>query len=369
MEIIHLVLGKANPERMNGVNKVVYQLATQQVAHGYPVSVWGITRDLTENYGSRTFNTRLFPASRFPFGVSRELRQAIAEKKGKAIFHLHGGWIPVFYALSRILHQQGIPHILTPHGAYNTIAMQRSAWMKRLYFLLFERTLLQQVRTVHCIGASEVTGLLNIFPNDKAKLIPYGFDSSGLSPDKSASTPGMFVVGFVGRLDIYTKGLDLLLDAFADFIQHQPQAQLWIVGGGEETKLATMIIDRNLHDHVLLYGSKFGVEKEALMRQMHVFAHPSRNEGLPASVLEASAMAIPCIVTEATNVASYIASYAGGRVVTDGHVHELTRAIEDLYSLHIQGELQPLGRNARRMVQEVFNWNRIVHDFNLLYQV
>jgi hypothetical protein len=30
MEIVHLILGKANPDRMNGVNKVVYQLATYQ---------------------------------------------------------------------------------------------------------------------------------------------------------------------------------------------------------------------------------------------------------------------------------------------------------------------------------------------------
>ena len=34
MEIIHIVLGKANPERMNGVNKVVFQLATKQAESG-----------------------------------------------------------------------------------------------------------------------------------------------------------------------------------------------------------------------------------------------------------------------------------------------------------------------------------------------
>jgi len=60
MEIIHIVLGKANPDRMNGVNKVVYQLATKQVEFGENVSVWGIAKDKDTNYGERNFETRLF---------------------------------------------------------------------------------------------------------------------------------------------------------------------------------------------------------------------------------------------------------------------------------------------------------------------
>ena len=43
MEIIHLILGKANPNRMNGVNKVVHELATTQVEKGISAEVWGIT--------------------------------------------------------------------------------------------------------------------------------------------------------------------------------------------------------------------------------------------------------------------------------------------------------------------------------------
>jgi hypothetical protein len=60
MEIIHIVLGKANPDRMNGVNKVVYQLATKQAEFGEKVSVWGISGDTVNNYGERNFNTELF---------------------------------------------------------------------------------------------------------------------------------------------------------------------------------------------------------------------------------------------------------------------------------------------------------------------
>ena len=60
MKIIHLVLGKANPERMNGVNKVVHQLAKTQATLGQKVSVWGIANDLIPNYPIRNFKTVLF---------------------------------------------------------------------------------------------------------------------------------------------------------------------------------------------------------------------------------------------------------------------------------------------------------------------
>ena len=76
MKIIHLILGKANPERMNGVNKVVHALATQQHRAGADVAVWGITADLSDNYPAREFATRLFLAKRNPFGLAAELREA-----------------------------------------------------------------------------------------------------------------------------------------------------------------------------------------------------------------------------------------------------------------------------------------------------
>ena len=45
-KIVHLVLGKANPERMNGVNKVAHALAATQKDFGYDVEVWVGTREV-----------------------------------------------------------------------------------------------------------------------------------------------------------------------------------------------------------------------------------------------------------------------------------------------------------------------------------
>ena len=43
MKIIHLVLGKANPNRMNGVNKVAHYHAEYLHKLGHEVEIWGLT--------------------------------------------------------------------------------------------------------------------------------------------------------------------------------------------------------------------------------------------------------------------------------------------------------------------------------------
>ncbi|PCJ94029.1 MAG: hypothetical protein COA50_12770 [Flavobacteriaceae bacterium] len=368
MEIIHIILGKANPNRLNGVNKVVHQLASKQVEYGRKVAVWGITKNMEHNYGKRNFKTKLFKAKRNPFLLCPELKKAIQLKKGKAVFHMHGGWIPIYFTLSKFLSKNEIPYVLTPHGAYNTVAMKRSKWVKGLYFYFFEKSLLSKARKIHFIGESEIEGLGKIFPNKKFLLLPYGFEISH-AKDSIQKRPGDFIIGFVGRLDIYTKGLDLLVDSFKKFQEFEPNSKLWIVGDSDQkAELQRLIATHKLQNKVILWGSKFGNEKEELMKKMHIFVHPSRNEGLPVAVLEACELGIPSIVTKATNMGTYIQEERAGIAIEDENSKALTWAMVVLNSLRKQNRLTVISENARKMVNDVFNWKTIINRFDNLYQ-
>lgn len=365
MEIIHLILGKANPERMNGVNKVVYQLATQQHVFGEKVAVWGITSDLSINYQTRTFDTLLFQKQRNPFAFSSELKQAILSKKGMVIFHFHGGWIPVFYTLSTFMYRNNIPFVITPHGAYNTIAMRKNFWIKKIYFPLFEKKILNYATNIHCIGKSERNGLYEIYKTKKTILLPYGFEPKNNIELKERDLDHL-VFGFIGRLDIYTKGLDTLLLAFEKFHKNMPSTQLWIVGdSNEKTTLEKKINALRLNDAVILYGSKFGQEKEQLLQAMDVFVHPSRNEGLPLSVIEAASFGKPCIVTDATNIGSLITKYNAGQTI----YRQSSRQLEDAMNHLVTRWASPitfmeLQKNAIRMIQENYNWTTLLQQFH-----
>lgn len=368
MEIIHLILGKANPQRMNGVNKVVYQLATHQKKQGRNVSIWGITKNVTRNFDEREFETRLYPASKNPFGVSVQLREAIKKKASKndVVFHLHGGWVPVYVSLSKLFNRYKIRFVLTGHGAYNTVAMQRSKWVKKIYYHLFEKKVLNRAYKIHSIGQSEVDGLEQIYQNNKNFLLPYGFQLH-TSAVRKQPNQNAFTIGFVGRLDTWTKGLDLLIQAFNEFQKMDKHSTLWIVGDGSgKTDLVKYIKENNV-ENVVLWGSKFGEEKDNLISQMHVFVHPYRNEGLPASVLEASAMGVPVIVSKPTNVAESVARFKAGIALASNSKEDLIEAFTQLKKSK-DNDMKTLSENAKKMVTEAYLWENLIGNYDTLYR-
>jgi glycosyltransferase involved in cell wall biosynthesis len=350
---------------MNGVNKVVYQLANRQAQAGKNVQVWGIAENTEHTYDKRSFTTVLFQKLRNPFAISSKLKQAIADAED-TVFHIHGAWVPTFWAVAKCIAKYQKKAVLTPHGGYNTIAVQKSGWKKKVYFTIFEKSVLNTMAAVHCIGASEKEGLSKFYPNNKQVLLPYGFDKpKTLVSTSSEGKP--FTVGFVGRIDIHTKGLDLLIKAFSKFHKDK-NAKLWIVGDSAEMPaLKKMIATHELNDSVIVHGSKYGDDKNDLIQKMTVFTHPSRNEGLPTAVLEAASFGVPSIVTEATNVGSYLEKHNAGLCVPNEDVNALASAFETVYIKWKNNEMDLYKKGTQTMLDNEFEWDGLVERYDELY--
>lgn len=361
MGVVHLILGKANPEKMNGVNKVVHNIATKQAENNESVEVWGISENTDINYPERLFTTKIFKRNINPFSIPINLKKEIIKSDPATVFHLHGGWIPVFSSLGKFLHKNQRKYVVTPHGAYNIVAMEKSELRKKMYFHFFEKNFIENASKIHCIGESEIDGLQTIFPNNKSILIPYGFDSinsySSINSDKKE-----IIFGFVGRLDIHTKGLDILVESFAEFCKVYPNSKFWIIGDGKEKNDLLALI--NLHqvsDKIILFGSKFGAEKNNLIQKMDVFVHPSRNEGLPVSVIEAANFAKPCIVTKNTNIGYLIDKFNAGINIPFPDKKLLTQAFLDFFEIwNNQSKYETLCQNSVKMVEQAFDWKKIL---------
>ncbi|UII28910.1 glycosyltransferase family 4 protein [Fulvivirga maritima] len=366
-KVIHIVLGKANPARMNGVNKVVHELATHQVLAGWDVEVWGITRDLHSETPSREYSLRLFQAYRNLYKVDSNLVEALVSEhsKNNIIVHLHGGFIPTFFTLAKSLVKNTIPYVFTPHGSYNEIALRRSFYLKKIYLKIFEKNLAQNAQYVHCLGKSEVIGTKKLFKNANTCLIPYGFNLIE-EVYKREPQPDKFIIGFCGRMDAYTKGLDALTEGFLKFSNENPNAELWLIGDGQDLQSLKKEIAPFGNGKVIFHGSKYGEEKFNLLSQLDVFAHPSRNEGLPTAVLEAASLGIPTLITEATNLGDAVRNY------NCGFVMEQTKGIELYEGLNIlKQELSTkkdeVKANARKMVTETFNWFTLLNGYAKMY--
>jgi glycosyltransferase involved in cell wall biosynthesis len=360
MQIIHVVPGRSD----NGRNFVVNNLATQQTRAGHQVRLWTITKYTRHDCPPKLFQTHLFRAHNNPFTLDRRLLQDLDSISPDTIFHLHGAFTPVLYSLGMKLHSRNIPFVLSGHGEYNTIAMmQHHSWRRKLYFYFYERKLLDAAQAIHCLGKSEVSGIQRIHPNKKTVTIPYGFESP--APCSINPLPDVFILGYCGRLEVRNKGLDLLLPAFASFQRMVPQARLWIVGEGRgRANLEALASRLDIADKIIFFGARFGDERLALLSKMQLFVCPSRNEGLPSSVLEAASIGLPCVVTEATNLGDAIKEYACGEVIPVPHPFSLLQAIVRLHERILQNGRPTLGNNAKRMVREGFDWRKIIESFH-----
>ena len=369
MEIVHVILGKANPDRMNGVNKVVNSLATYQTALGYKVSVWGITKNPTHDYPKRDYETVLFKEIS-KFFLPKRIKKAIAEKKSDTIFHFHGGFISQFILIARLIRKMGFNYVFTPHGSYNTVAMERSHWKKKFYIFLFEKTLVQKAKAIHFIGESEIKGAKQLFKLPDYYLVPNGQNLEEIEIPAFPKTENRFpIFGFCGRLDIKTKGLDLLLTGFADYLTNRDgKGELWLMGDGKEkAQLEALAQNLNIGNQVKFLGSLYGKQKIETMYQFDYLFLTSRNEGLPGVVLEASAIKVPCIVSKETNMGSYIEQNKAGAVLPENNAFEISYAMQNAMIWNHNGQLKNLQKNATQMITHFFNWETIVTKLNKLY--
>lgn len=369
MHIIHLVLGKANPDRMNGVNKVVDNLAKEQTSLGYRVSVWGITPAPQEKTTDRVYDLNLFQSKKNKLVIDASIKKAISECKKDTIFHIHGGFIPEFYHFTKLLKKYGLDFILTPHGNYAENALRKNGLLKSIYFNFFEKNILSTCKAVHCLGVGEKNDIDKVHALSKKILIPNGQRMEDIPSAKIQQQAGTPVFGYCGRLTRDQKGLDLLLAGFKKYKEKKGTGELRLIGNGEYlNEMQVYIKKNNLIDSVFFLGIRYGEDKFNEIAAMDAFYHPSRNEGLPTAVLEAAASGIPCVVSAFTNMGEYIQNNKAGIFLKENTPDEISQSMFQIETWKKQNKIEQIGTNAVNMVKQHFNWNTIARDLITIYK-
>ncbi|MCL4872099.1 MAG: glycosyltransferase family 4 protein [Anaerolineae bacterium] len=206
----------------------------------------------------------------------------------------------------------------------------------------------------------------HICPPDKIKYLGNGIDIARfnrdcLPPETISYTraalgipSGAPVVGFVGRL-VAEKGILELLTAVRQVIAQQPQTRLLIIGplDGEKADALTPAVaaDYGLADTCIFSGMRQDMPE--LYALMDVFVLPSHREGFPRSPMEASAMGVPCVVTDIRGCREAVIHGRNGYLTPLGDIDALAAAILDL--LADKDKARQMGQNGRQMAEELFD--------------
>jgi glycosyltransferase involved in cell wall biosynthesis len=182
--------------------------------------------------------------------------------------------------------------------------------------------------------------------------------TEGLAGDDNATR---FVC--VGRLDVFTKGLDILIEAFANAVGRLNGNRATLTLVGPEWKGGMAWLQRRARElgiagRTVFTGPLPGAEVASILRRSHIYVNLPRHDAFSLSVAEALLAGKPAILSKAVGPASYpeIAALPHVRVVPLS-INETTDAIVDF--ARRLGQLRHAADQCRERIREFFSWESI----------
>lgn len=201
----------------------------------------------------------------------------------------------------------------------------------------------------------------NVCDLDKIEVVHNGVKV----PTQPCSPCSRQDVLFLGRLDA-NKSPDVLLRASRKILPRFPETKIVFGGDGEIDKNKALAEELGIADRCEFCGWVTGGEREALFERAAVYCLPSKNEGMPMSVLEAMSHGIPTIATAVGGVPRLIESGTNGFLIKVDDVNNLAHLIDKLL---FDSELRKeIGDAGRKVVADRFNSKHSIEQILNLYK-
>lgn len=189
-----------------------------------------------------------------------------------------------------------------------------------------------------------------------------GVDLNYSSPDAVEAAEdapkGTFNFIFVGRM-VRDKGIHELVEAFVRVNDRYPQTRLILLGRFEpELDPISPEVAETIKKHQAIITPGYQNDVRPWLKSSDALVHPSYREGFPNVILEAGAMALPCIVTDINGSNEIIVPQKNGLIVPVRDTDALERAMNKL--IENPSLADEMRKNARPMIAERFD-RRDVH--------
>lgn len=212
----------------------------------------------------------------------------------------------------------------------------------------------------------------------RSVVIYNGVDLASFFPDRQASASAKAAFGLaasarviaqVGRIAA-DKGIDIFIRAFAKLYPNHPDTFALIVGGTSIDRttaylqtLRSLAHNLAVQDRVIFTGP---LEDPRLAYQAaELLVHPSKREPFGRTLIEAMAMGVPVVATDAGGPREIVEDEVSGLLVTPGDADSLAAAILRLLSDRKFAER--LAKSGRRRVERYFSLRSHVGAIQSLY--
>jgi phosphatidyl-myo-inositol dimannoside synthase len=283
-----------------------------------------------------------------------------ARRRAKLVLAAHPNLAPIVRSMNVLAPR--MKSIICTHGVevWEPLPrMRRSSLQRATLVLAPSRATADYVISMQGVAATKV------------RVLPWGLDpdfETRLFGVADARLPENFpkgrVILTVGRwlaAERY-KGMDTLIQALPRLLLRWPDAQLAMVGAGDDSEwLVNIARDSGVQKHVhFLTGLSYG-ELSACYAAAEIFALPSRGEGFGFVYLEAMARGKPVIGGAHGGAPEVIQDGVTGYLVHHGDTEQLATAIDAL--LENPERAKEMGERGRERVEKEFRFTVFAKAF------
>lgn len=212
------------------------------------------------------------------------------------------------------------------------------------------------------------------YPEDKALVIPNGFDCDPFCPDTNARSimrirfnfkATDIVIGMLGRLHPLKDHANFLYAA--RIVRNRNQRAKFILVGRNLTKqdglLMNLVRKLELEPAVTILEESSDVV--GILNAIDIYVSSSSSEGFPNVVAEAMACGAPCVVTDVGASAELV--QGTGFIVPPRNCEALADKIVQLIEMG-EARRRELGALARRVIQNQYDHRRVSEQYTQLYE-
>lgn len=305
-------------------------------------------------------NFYAIPKRRFSLLVALSLG-LFCRKNQIELVHSHGIGAEFYGRL--VSYISGAKQIHTPHG----IHVDRYGPIKRFIVKNFEVFGLSPLKRIVCVSESErsIADSLGLWPNVVRVVIHNGINDIALSASERTSARRMLgvtesqkIILTIGRFDPVKNYTELLSVA-----KLCPDITFWIVGDGENFVELKFVAQKNNVNNVVFWGARSDVKN--FYASADLYLSTSIREGLPLTLIEASAYGVPVICTEVPGNVDVVKDGITGYWYKRGDIDRAVTLIHQTFS--DPKNLAVLGKNACVHQREFFSIKTSMHAYEVLY--
>ena len=230
------------------------------------------------------------------------------------------------------------PYLIKKVKADKKIAFMHINYTGSHFAIELDKEIYDKADRIMCVSQECVDAFLSVYPQgkDRTGYLENLIDANAIRKKAQSQADEIFAqyTGFkivtVGRIQMYTKGLDRIINSVAQLKEKDLDFRWYIIGDGNDMAACKEMAEKaGTGDNLVFLGAK--ENPHPYISGADLFVLPSRHEGKPMVVTEAQILATPVLVTEYASARTQVNDGVDGTVIPNEE-SVLAQAIINLYS-------------------------------------